>query len=101
MNISLNMDPAPVQLDAIMGYVNAVQEMLLYAAPGYIALLPALEERLYQGSLKNFRYSDGKIAMEWDVDTSFSLTILRIASSDVMSRRLVFTPSISTTSVYM
>lgn len=68
MNISLNMDPAPVQLDAIMGYVNAVQEMLLYAAPGYIALLPALEERLYQGSLKNFRYSDGRIAMEWDVE---------------------------------
>ena len=67
MNISLNMDPAPVQLDAIMGYVNAIQEMLLYAAPGYIALLPALEERLYQGKVENFRYSDGYVAMEWDV----------------------------------
>ena len=30
MNISLSMDPAPVQLDAIMGYVNAIQEMLLH-----------------------------------------------------------------------
>lgn len=66
MNVSLNMDPAPVQLDAIMGYVNAIQEMLLYAAPGYIALLPALEERLFTGEVRNFRYSDGLIHMKWD-----------------------------------
>lgn len=66
MNISLNMDPAPVQLDAIMGYVNAVQEMILYAAPGYIALLPALEERLSAGEVRNFRYSDGLLHMKWD-----------------------------------
>lgn len=66
MNISLNMDPAPVQLDAIMGYVNAVQEMILYAAPGYIALLPALEERLSIGEIRNFRYSDGLLHMKWN-----------------------------------
>lgn len=66
MNISLNMDPAPVQLDAIMGYVNAVQEMILYAAPGYIALLPALEERLSTGEVRNFRYSDGLLYMKWN-----------------------------------
>lgn len=68
MNISLNMDPAPVQLDAVMGYVNAVQEMLLYAAPGYVALLPALEERLYVGKVENFRYCDGLLSMKWDVN---------------------------------
>lgn len=66
MNISLNMYPAPVQLDAIMGYVNAIQEMLLYASPGYIALLPALEERLFIGEIKNFRYSDGLLHMKWN-----------------------------------
>lgn len=66
MNISLTMDPAPVQLDAIMGYVNAVQEMILYAAPGYIALLPALEERLSTGEVRNFRYSDGLLHMKWN-----------------------------------
>ena len=66
MNISLAMDPAPVQLDAIMGYVNAVQEMILYAAPGYIALLPAPEERLSVGKIKDFRYSDGLIHMRWN-----------------------------------
>lgn len=66
MNISLNMDPAPVQLDALMGYVNAIQEMILYAAPGYIALLPALEERLFIGEIRNFRYSDGLLSMKWN-----------------------------------
>lgn len=66
MNISLTMDPAPVQLDAIMGYVNAIQEMLLYAAPGYIALLPALEERLSAGEAEKFRYCDGLLHMKWD-----------------------------------
>lgn len=71
MNISLNMDPAPVQLDAVMGYVNAVQEMLLYASPGYIALLPALEERLFTGELKNFRYSDGLLDMKWNLKKHF------------------------------
>ncbi|WP_180272744.1 glycosyl hydrolase family 95 catalytic domain-containing protein [Konateibacter massiliensis] len=67
MNISWNMDPAPVQLDAIVGYVNALQEMLLYAAPGYLALLPALEERISAGTMKKFRYHDGLISMKWNV----------------------------------
>lgn len=71
MNVSLVMDPAPVQLDAIMGYVNAIQEMLLYAAPGYIALLPALEERLSAGEVKSFRYSDGLLNMKWDREKKY------------------------------
>lgn len=71
MNISLVIDPAPVQLDAIMGYVNAIQEMLLYAAPGYLALLPALEDRLAVGEIRNFRYSDGYLHMKWDRDKTY------------------------------
>lgn len=71
MNISLTMDPAPVQLDAVMGYVNALQEMILYASPGYVALLPALEERLYTGEVKNFRYDNGLICMKWDKEKGY------------------------------
>jgi len=79
MNISLDMDPAPVQLDAVMGYVNAVQEMLFYASPGYIALLPALEERLNIGEIKNFRYSDGSLDMKWNREKgSFECKIVPI-----------------------
>ena len=66
MNISLTVDPAAVQLDAVLGYVNAVQEMLLYSSPGYIALLPALEDRLAAGEAENFRYCDGFLHMRWN-----------------------------------
>lgn len=84
MNISLVMDPAPVQLDAIMGYVNAVQEMLLYAAPGYLALLPALEERLFIGEVRNFRYSDGLLFMKWNRnEPSFECEITPIRAHKV------------------
>lgn len=66
MNISLTVDPAVVQLDAVLGYVNAIQEMLLYSSPGYIALLPALEDRISAGEAENFRYCDGFLHMKWN-----------------------------------
>ncbi len=66
MNISLCMDP-PVQLDAIMGYVNALQEMLLYVSEDFVKLLPALPTELQQGSVKDFRYANGLIDMDWDM----------------------------------
>lgn len=66
MNISLCMDPAPVQLDAIMGYTNAVQEMLVYSSEDLLKLLPALPKQLEEGSIKSFRYMNGTIGMSWD-----------------------------------
>lgn len=67
MNISLNMDPAPVQLDAAMGYVNAVQEMLFYSSGDLLKLLPALPEDLPRGGIRSFRYQDGCADMQWDI----------------------------------
>lgn len=67
MNISLCMEQAPVQLDAVEGYVNAVQEMLVYSSGELVKLLPALSEELQRGSVKNFRYVDGLLSMKWDV----------------------------------
>ena len=81
MNISLTVDPAVVQLDAILGYVNAVQEMLLYSSPGYIALLPALEDRLSVGEVENFRYCDGLLHMRWNQKKKYlecEITPLRV-----------------------
>lgn len=54
MNVSLCMDPAPVQLDAVVGYVNAIQEMLVYSSEELVKLLPALSDELKKGSVKNF-----------------------------------------------
>lgn len=68
MGITLDMDPAPVQLDAIMGYVNAVQEMIFYTSENLLKLLPALPERLSKGRVASFQYADGSLDMEWDVE---------------------------------
>jgi len=66
MSITLDMDPAPVQLDAVLGYVNAVQEMILYASKDLLKILPALPRRLNSGRIHNFCYPDGKISMCWN-----------------------------------
>ena len=43
---------APVQLDALMGWVNGVQEMLLQATASKVAFLPALPEALPTGQAR-------------------------------------------------
>ena len=67
MNLSLCMDPAPVQLDAVMGYTNAIQEMLIYSSKDLLKFLPALPDFLKEGRIRSFRYADGFVDMAWDV----------------------------------
>ena len=69
MSMTLDMDPAPVQLDAALGYVNAVQEMLVYASEDLLKLLPALPERLKKGRIQDFQYPNGSISMYWDLES--------------------------------
>ena len=84
MNISWNMDPAPVQLDAIMGYVNAIQEMLIYSSDDLLKLLPALPQELNAGEIKDFRYQDGSVDMRWDVEKAeFSVTLTALRDHTV------------------
>ena len=76
MSVTLDMDPAPVQLDAALGYVNAVQEMLVYVSEDLIKLLPALPSRLKKGSVRDFQYPNGSISMQWDLEAqSFHVTL--------------------------
>ncbi|WP_306299307.1 glycoside hydrolase N-terminal domain-containing protein [Paenibacillus sp. MY03] len=76
MGVSLNMAAAPVQLDANMGWVNAVQEMLLQVAPGFVKLLPALPERWTRGKISGWRFHTGEVAMEWDRERGRFLAVL-------------------------
>lgn len=66
MGICMNMGEAPVQLDAAMGWVNAVQEMLLYVSPKMVKLLPALPEKWRRGKAEAFRFCTGRISFAWD-----------------------------------
>ena len=77
MNVSLCMDPAPVQLDAVVGYVNAIQEMLVYSSEELVKLLPALSDELKKGSVKDFRYVNGMLNMQWDVQKNSFCAVLK------------------------
>ncbi|MFD1953051.1 glycoside hydrolase N-terminal domain-containing protein [Paenibacillus thailandensis] len=69
MGICMNMAEAPIQLDANMGWVNAVQEMLLYVSPKMVKLLPALPDRWTSGKVSDLRFCAGKAAISWNKAT--------------------------------
>lgn len=56
---------APVQLDAIMGFVNAIQEMLIFSLPGKLKLLPALPDKFKNGHAMLY-FDTGFVDFSWD-----------------------------------
>jgi alpha-L-fucosidase 2 len=69
MGLTMNLGDghkAPMQLDANMGIVNALQEMLLYVSKDIIKILPACPDKLNKGSVKNFKFCTGAIDFSWD-----------------------------------
>lgn len=68
MGVALSWKEPPVQMDANMGFVNAVQMMLFQEVRGCICLLPALPERLAKGSASNLHFTRGKVSMKWDLE---------------------------------
>lgn len=84
MNISLNTKEAPVQLDAAVGYVNAVQEMIIYVNGNYIELLPALPKAMKSGKVKNLCFPGGKISFQWNIkDNYFSGKITGLVENNI------------------
>jgi len=65
MGVSLNMREAPIQMDANMGWINAVQEMLLYNSPSLIKLLPALPKRWSSGKVTDWCWMGGAVSFTW------------------------------------
>ncbi len=61
---------APVQLDAIVGSVNAVQEMLLRVAPSRVCVLPACPTEWKSGSTKLHIFG-GNVTLRWDLDKKY------------------------------
>ncbi|WP_036717816.1 glycosyl hydrolase family 95 catalytic domain-containing protein [Paenibacillus harenae] len=71
MGVSMNMPTAPVQLDANMGWVNAVQEQLLQVSRDFVKLLPALPSRWKKGRLAGWRFHTGRVSVEWDREAGY------------------------------
>lgn len=58
---------APVQLDANMGAVNAIQEMLLRHSGGRLFVLPAVDfSRIEAGFVENMRFIGGEADISWE-----------------------------------
>lgn len=73
-NMGVTMDVgqfAPVQLDANLGYVNALQEMLFYETKRTLYLLPACPTRLVNGRVEKFCFTSGNITFSWNLDKKF------------------------------
>jgi alpha-L-fucosidase 2 len=67
MGIGLEMEWAPFQIDANMGWSAAVQEMLLFSVPGRIKVLPALPAAWSAGSVCGLFARGGvKVSIEWN-----------------------------------
>ena len=56
----------PVQLDALMGIANALQEMLVYSVPEVLHLLGAMPKRFACGKVVGLYQPWGRLDMEWN-----------------------------------
>ncbi|SER35540.1 alpha-L-fucosidase 2 [Gracilibacillus ureilyticus] len=84
MGLSMDINYAPVQLDANLGIVNAVQEMLLYVSPRLIRLLPALPDEWLAGRVSDFRFTSGRISFDWNVpEGTFSTEIFSERKTEI------------------
>jgi alpha-L-fucosidase 2 len=66
MGVCMNMQEAPIQMDANLGWINAVQEMLLYSSPEHVKLLPALPTKWNEGTVERLRYGYGTLSFIWN-----------------------------------
>jgi alpha-L-fucosidase 2 len=69
MGVCIPFDAAPFQIDANMGWSNAVQEMLFYSSPDLIKILPACPRKWRKGKIDGLHFCTGKISFAWDMQT--------------------------------
>ena len=74
-NMGSNENFAPVQLDAVLGCVNAVQEMLLRVAPNRVYLLPAAYCGWTCGKAKLHIFG-GNVALRWDLQRQLCKAVI-------------------------
>ncbi len=69
MGIGVEMEWAPLQIDANMGWSSAVHQMLMHSRQGIISLLPALPGKWRSGSVVGLVARGGvRVSMEWDLE---------------------------------
>lgn len=78
MGTSVDFEWAPIQVDANMGIVSAMNEMILQSGPGYIHILPARPTKWRKGHTTNMlAYNAIEVSILWDLDHScIDITLL-------------------------
>ncbi|NEW05771.1 glycoside hydrolase family 95 protein [Paenibacillus sp. SYP-B3998] len=90
MGIGVDMDWAPVQIDANMGWTSAIQEMLLFSVPGELHILPGRPSRWTKGKAGPLLTRDGvACTLQWDVAEGQLDLILRSTRGN-MQTDLIF-----------
>ena len=88
MGVALTWPEVPVQLDANMGFVNAVQKMLFDERNDRLLLLPALPQRLAKGSAEGLHFTKGCVSMAWDLSAKTLTADIRFHRDGDMTIKL-------------
>ena len=75
MGMTLDWKDVPVQLDAVFGAVNAVQEMLFRWEKTALSILPALPGRLKSGAVRGMAFPGGTVDFSWQKSGKVSVTV--------------------------
>lgn len=75
MGMTLDWKEVPIQLDAVFGAVNAVQEMLFRWEKTALSVLPALPARLDSGRVGGMVFPGGTADIRWTADGAVSVTV--------------------------
>ncbi|MBE6724768.1 MAG: glycoside hydrolase family 95 protein [Ruminococcaceae bacterium] len=86
MGMTLDWKDVPIQLDAVFGAVNAVQEMLFRWEKTALSVLPALPKRLKSGAVRGMAFPGGTIDIRWDTEGAAAVTVhaARALDTDVL-----------------
>ncbi|MFD2654792.1 glycosyl hydrolase family 95 catalytic domain-containing protein [Gracilibacillus thailandensis] len=85
MGLTMEIDNAPVQMDANLGIVNAIQEMLIYVSPTLVKLLPALPDDWKSGQVDTFHFCTGTISFRWDLLKGTFSTVLKAERETIIT----------------
>ncbi len=76
MGVSMNLGYfAPVQLDAVMGVVEDLQELCMRYANGTLYILPSVQNRFKNISVRDLRFPGGMVSFETGKDDRLTISV--------------------------
>lgn len=80
---------APVQFDALLGTVNAIQEMLIFTSEKVLQILPACPKEFSKGNA-SLKFYSGTVELKWDLDNNKCQGVITAARDTEFILKLPF-----------